>query len=173
MKSTTYKELFDISLKDLKLMTNLIYEWSGITIFIKVIKYNKIEVILSILPQIASNLFGHLLKNYKIDHIPGFVKVFLKSQNRNQMEIYKIHEIKGEDTNNVNFNLSFYWRMISQDYIFPGKRLDYDSLTLWKLVDRSYIDQNKYRAISRKMISSVDYDTLIPIHFLLIKRYLI
>jgi len=165
MKESIYKELFDLYHRDLKLITRLIYDWSGINISMEVIKYNKIRATISIFPQLLSYLSGHLLQNYKVDFNPGYVEIHYLSTPKNEKELCVIHEAGNKKDYKVQFNITISWKPISHKYLYLEKKDPPDESVQWKIIDSSYMDSNKYRADSRKEMSVVDLEKLILLHF--------
>jgi hypothetical protein len=166
MTDKLYKDLFDLYHRDLKLMSRLIYDWSGITIPIKVAEYNNIVATISVFPQLVSYLCGHLLQTHNVHHDPGYVKIQLEAPLGYKTEIYDIYRDEHSENHNISFNLSLRRSSLSfSKYINSRETIDLDRIITWKIVDRKYIDHNKYRADSKKQMSTVDYEKLIPLYF--------
>ncbi len=166
MTDKLYKDLFDLYHRDLKLMSRLIYDWSGITIPIKVAEYNNIVATISVFPQLVSYLCGHLLQTHNVHHDTGYVKIQLEAQPGYKTEIYDIYRDEHSENLNISFNLSLRRSSLSfSKYINSRETIDLDRVIKWKIVDRKYIDHNKYRADSKKQMSTVDYEKLIPLYF--------
>jgi len=164
MTDKLYKDLFDLYHRDLELMTNLIYEWSGITIPIQVTKYNKIQATLSILPQILSYLSNNLLQIYEIDHHPGYVKINYSAYPETNWEHNIIFESEYSKGYKVYFSLSFTWDTVSSEYLYPDKKNKFNNILQWEIIDRKYINFSKYRSDKKKK-SVVSYEELIYSNF--------
>ena len=123
--------------------------------------------------KLLSYLSSNLLQSYKIDHDPGYVEIYDSYQQKTYRELNRIYQseyIIYKEDYNIYFQLSIGWDTLPSNYIHPEKELDFDRSTSWMIVDKDYIDQDKYRVASRKKMSFVDYDRSIPLHFPLSKN---
>lgn len=165
MEKSIYKALFDLYHRDLRLMTDLIYDWCGITVPIQVTN-NKIQANISILPQLLSYLSSNLLQSYKIDHDPGYIRLDPRLEWKDKKEeIYKVYEPGYEDSHKVDFHLKISWVSVPLRYIKTERKIDLDKSVKWKIVDRSYINRDIFRSESRDRMSALDYQKLLPLHF--------
>ena len=164
-KEEIFKKLFDLYLRDLKLMTNLIYDWSGITINIRSSKYNEIQAIIDIFPQLLSYLFGDLSKIYKVEHNTGYVKLHSNEKPETDRESYIVYQFGQKEEYKLYFNLSINWEAIPLEYLYLDDEDLFYKDVQWDIIDRKYINHHKYRADSKKKMSITNLTKLIPFYF--------
>lgn len=166
MKESSYKDWFELYYRDLRIMTNLIYNWSGVIIPIQTISYDILEAKISIFPQLVSYLFGDLLQRYETKRKFGYIRLDPRLEWKDkEEEIYKVYEPGYEDSHKVDFHLEIFWVSVPLRYIKTERKIDLDKSVKWKIVDQSYINRDIFRSESRDRMSALDYQKLLPLHF--------
>ena len=167
MKDLNHKDLYDMYYRDLKIINSTLFDWIGVTIPIETLKYKKIKATISILPELLSYLFGDILHIYKTNHYIGYVEVSNKAKIKTNGENYKIYQFDiSTKEHKIYFNLYIYWNLVlSSRHINLEGKIDFNNPPQLMLLDSKYLNHNIFRSESRKKLSIVNYEKLIPSHF--------